>query len=76
MSGHLSISNVMAYLVALVTGGLGVAIAADLLQLNLQPTARYVFGAVLILMGVYRFLVTFLKANAARERKRIFDDEE
>ena len=57
--GHFSISNLIAYLVALVTGGLGLAIATRLLDLNLQPTARYVFGAVLVLMGVYRFLITF-----------------
>jgi cytochrome c biogenesis protein CcdA len=63
-------------LVAVITGGLGVAIATRLLDLNLEPTARYVFGAVLVLMGTYRFLITFVKANAARQRKRIFDDEE
>jgi cytochrome c biogenesis protein CcdA len=74
--GHFSISNLIAYVVALVTGGLGLAIATRLLNLNLQPTARYVFGAVLILMGVYRFLITFMKANAARERKKIFDEDE
>jgi len=73
--GHFSVSNLIAYLVAIVTGGLGIAVAANLLSLNVQPTARYVFGAVLILMGVYRFLITFMKANAARERKRIFDDD-
>jgi uncharacterized membrane protein YfcA len=75
MSGHFSISNLIAYLVAVATGGLGVAIAARLLDLNLQPTARYAFGAVLLLMGVYRFLITFTKANAVRRRKRIFDDD-
>ena len=74
--GHFSVSNLTAYLLAVVTGGLGIAIAADLLGLNVQPTARYVFGAVLILMGVYRFLITFMKANAARQRKRMFDDED
>ncbi len=74
--GHFSVSNLIAYLLAIVTGGLGLAIVTNLLNLNLQPTARYVFGAVLLLMGVYRFLITFVKANAARERKRILDDEE
>ena len=74
--GHFSASNLIAYLVAVVTGGLGIAIAADLLGLNVQPTARYTFGAVLILMAVYRFLITFMKANAERQRKRIFDDDD
>ncbi len=74
--GHFSISNLIAYLVAFVTGGLGLAVATRLLDLKLQPTARYVFGAVLVLMGVYRFLITFMKANAARERKRFLDDDE
>ncbi len=73
---HLSVSNLIAYLLAIVTGGLGLAIVTNLFELNLQPTARYVFGAVLVLMGVYRFLITFVKANAARQRKRMFDDDD
>jgi len=76
MGGHFSLSSLVAYLVAVVTGGLGLAIATGLLDLSLQPTARYLFGAVFLLMGVYRFLITFIKANALRQRKRILDDDE
>lgn len=71
-----NISNLMAYIVALVFAGLGLAIIMGVIGLNTEPTMKNIFGAVLILMGVYRFAITSMNANSLKQRKKIFDEDE
>ena len=66
----------MAYTVALVFAGLGLGIIMGVIGLNTDPTMSNIFGAVLILMGVYRFAITHLKVNSSKQRKKIFDEDE
>ncbi len=73
---QVSVSTLTGYVVAAVAAGLGIAVLTRLLNLNIQPTARCVFGAVLLLMGIYRFAITWTRARRPDERKKSFDDEQ
>ena len=63
---RLSISDVLGYVVAAVAVGLGVVVMAGTLDIAVDKTTRYVFGAIFILIGIYRFTVTYFKAGASR----------
>jgi hypothetical protein len=55
--------------VALVTTGMGIAILAGFFLPEAAPNAmRFTLGTVLVLMGIYRFLVTRMKVRKAEER--------
>ena len=71
---QVSLSTLTGYVVAAFAAGLGIAVLTRLLNFNVQPTARYIFGAVLLLMGIYRFAITWTKARAVEERKKMSDD--
>jgi cytochrome c biogenesis protein CcdA len=71
-----SVSDLVGYVVAAVAVGLGVAVIAGVLNLNVEPTTRYVFGAIFILIGAYRVVVTRLKVDRSREPKRMRDEDQ
>jgi len=71
-----SLTTLTGYVVAAVAAGLGIAVLTGFLNITAQPTARYIFGAVLLLMGGYRFLVTRMKASASKHSKSGLDDED
>jgi len=72
---QVSVSTLTGYVIAAFAAGLGIAVLTRLLNFNVQPTARYIFGAVLLLMGIYRFAITWTQARAASERRKIAEDE-
>lgn len=72
----LSVSDLVGYVVAAVAAGLGVAVIAGVLNLNVEPSTRYIFGGTFILIGAYRLVVTRLKSDASRERKRMRDEDQ
>jgi hypothetical protein len=71
-----SFSDVIGYVVAAVAAGLGIAVIAGILNLNIEPTARYLFGAIFILIGVYRLAVTRFRARAEKRRREMRDDDQ
>jgi cytochrome c biogenesis protein CcdA len=71
-----SVSDLVGYVVAAVAVGLGVAVMAGVLNLNVEPSTRYIFGAIFILIGAYRVVVTRLKSDASRDRKRKRDEDQ
>jgi hypothetical protein len=72
---QVSLSILTGYVVAAFATGLGIAVLTRLLDLNVQPTARYIFGAVLLLMGIYRFTITWVQARAGAQRRKLEDEE-
>ncbi len=73
---QLNIANLVAYVVAVIFAGLGLAIIMGVIELNIEATPRKIFGAVLILMGIYRFAITRMKASPSKQRRKIFDEDE
>ena len=73
---QLNIANFVAYIVAIIFAGLGLAIIMGVIDLYIEPTPRKIFGVVLILMGIYRFAITRMKASSSKQRKKIFDEDE
>jgi hypothetical protein len=61
-----SISDVLGYAVAAVAVGLGVVVMTGALNIAVDNTTRYVFSAIFVLIGIYRFTVTYFKAGASR----------
>ena len=57
-----------AYAVAMVSFGLGVALLMGWWDSGIPSKARYTIGLVLILMSIYRVLVTRMKARRPRSR--------
>jgi hypothetical protein len=74
--GRFSLSDVLGYLVAAVAVGLGVVVMTGALSITIDKPTRYVFGAVFILIGAYRFAVTYFKAGASRRDRGSGDDHQ
>ncbi len=61
--------KILKYALAVFTFGFGVLLLAGVvMQDPVPPQMRYTFGAVLVLMGVYRFVLT--KIQSSRSPKR------
>ncbi len=73
---HLEPGKMFAYAIAGITFSAGVAIVTGLLHFDVPPQVRLTFGAVLILMGIYRFLVTYWKPKPSKWRRQTNVDEE
>jgi hypothetical protein len=69
-------SKIFAYAIAAVTLSAGVALVTGLLDFEVPSRVRYTFGAVLMLMGVYRFIVTRLQPKPSKWRRFTNVDEE
>jgi hypothetical protein len=73
----ISTSKVLAYAIAGATFCAGVAIVTNMLDFEVPSQIRYTFGIVLILMSVYRFLITYYKPKPSKWRRLTnVDDEE
>ena len=73
---QLNIANLVAYVIAIFFAGFGLAIIMGIIPLSIEPTMSRVFGALLILMAIYRFALTRMRANSSKKRKKIFDEDE
>jgi len=62
----LDISKITGYAVALLMAGIGVAILTGLLPVQQQPVVRITFGAVFVLMGLYRASLVWAKKSRDR----------
>jgi hypothetical protein len=63
----LSVSKWLGYSVAGVTFTAGVAVLAELIDLGYAPAQlRVTLGVVLVLLGIYRFVITRTKASEAQ----------
>ncbi len=67
------ISKFLSYTVSVVVGGFGISVLLGLIPIGIEPPIRYIFGAVLILMAVYRFSMAKMKAASAK-RKNMSDE--
>jgi hypothetical protein len=72
--GQLDASKLVAYAVALVSAVFGIVVLTGYLKLQVEPMARYTFGVVLILMGIYRFAITRMKSESSRKTRRFLDE--
>jgi hypothetical protein len=68
--------KVFAFAIAGITFCAGVAIVTGVLQFDVHSQVRYTFGVVLILMSIYRFLVTFWKPKPSKYRRQSNVDDE
>ncbi len=73
---QLNIANLVAYVIAIFFAGFGLAIIMGAIPLSIEPTMSKLFGALLILMAIYRFVYTRMKASSLKQRKKIFDEDE
>ncbi len=55
------------YVLALVTFAFGALLLAGVALKDLQEQVRYTFGIVLVLMGIYRFVITKIQASRTRD---------
>jgi hypothetical protein len=53
--------KVFGYAVSIITIIAGIVILADILKFNAVPSVRYTFGIVIVLTGIYRFVITRTK---------------
>jgi hypothetical protein len=60
--------------VAVASAGLGIGILAGIFKLQIEPSARYIFGGVFILMAFYRLAVTRMKDKPPRTHRRYLDE--
>lgn len=73
---HLEPGKLFAYAIAGITFCAGMAIVTGVLRFDVLPQVKYTFGVVLILMGFYRFIVTFWKPKPSKYRRQTNVDEE
>ena len=73
---HLEPGKLFAYAIAGITFCAGMAIVTGVLRFDVQPQVKSNFGVVLILMGFYRFIVTFWKPKPSKYRRQTNVDEE
>lgn len=69
-------SKITAYAIAAVSFSFGVALLTGILKYNVPPQFRYTFGAVLMLMGIYRFVVTRFRPKPSKWRRMTNVDED
>jgi membrane protein insertase Oxa1/YidC/SpoIIIJ len=67
---HVDPGAILAYAVAMLSFGCGVALLLGWWDFSIPDSARYTFGVVMILMAVYRVLVTRMKARRPRSIDR------
>jgi len=72
--GDLDASKLLAYAVALASGVFGILVLTNYIKLEVEPAARYTFGIVLLLMAVYRFVMTKMKTDRSHKRRHFLDD--
>ncbi|GEM_PF-627141 len=70
--------KIPAYAIAGVTFCAGMALVTGLLEFDVPARVRYIFGIVLILMSIYRFLITYWKPKPSKWRRltNVEDEEE
>lgn len=73
---HLEPGKLFAYAIAGITFCAGMAIVTGVLRFDVLPQVKYTFGVVLILMGIYRFMVTYWKPKHSKYRRQTNVDEE
>ncbi len=72
--GELDASKLLAYAVALTSAVFGILVLTGYIKLEVEPLVRYTFGIVLILMAIYRFVMTRMKSERSRRRRHFLDD--
>ena len=74
----LNYSELLGYIVAFITMVGGFVILINMLKFQIVPFVRYTFGIVIILIGVYRFVITRLKyrVDIKEMTGKIMDDED
>jgi hypothetical protein len=74
----LNYSELLGYIVAFITVCGGFVILINILKFQIVPFVRYTFGIVIILIGVYRFVITRLKyrVDIKEMTGKIMDDED
>ncbi len=69
-------SKLTAYAIAVVSISVGVGLLTGLLGYDVPPHFRYTFGVVLLLMGIYRYVVTRFRPKPSKWRRFTNVDEE
>lgn len=61
------VSKYLKYALALFTFSFGALLLAGVALKELPEQVRYTFGVVLVLMGIYRFVITRLQTSRSRD---------
>lgn len=73
----LEASKIAAYAIAAVSFSVGVGLLTGLIRSDLPAQVRYTCGAVLLLLGIYRYVVTRLQPKPSKWRRFTnVDDQE
>jgi hypothetical protein len=70
------VSKIFGYGLAIISFGAGALLLTGLLHLDALPTVRNTFGVVLLLMGLYRFIITRYKPRPSKWRRFTDDTKE
>ncbi len=62
-------AKILGYGIAVISFSAGVLLLTGLLKLDAPSTVRNTFGVVLVLMGLYRFVVTYYKPKPSKWRR-------
>jgi len=69
-------TKILGYGIAMISFVAGVLLLTGLLHFDVMPVVRNTFGIVLLLMGVYRYLVTRYKPKPSKWRRFTNDTED
>jgi hypothetical protein len=69
-------SKILGYGIAVISFSAGVLLLTGLLKLDAPATLRNSFGVVLILMGLYRYVVTHYKPKPSKWRRFTNDSQD
>lgn len=73
---NLDPGKIFAYAIAGISFCAGMALVTGMLRFQVPNQVSNIFGTVLILMSLYRFLVTYLKPKPSKYRRQTNVDEE
>lgn len=70
--------KILGYTVSVITVIAGITILSDILNLHAVPSVRYMFGIVIVLIGIYRFVITRTKyrTDIIDITKKILNEED
>jgi len=70
------IGKIFGYGIAIISFSAGLLLLTGLLPFDAEPVMRNSFGVVLVLMGLYRFVITHFKPKPSRWRRFTNDDQD
>jgi hypothetical protein len=70
------IGKIFGYGIAIISFSAGLLLLTGLLPFDTVPSVRNTFAVVLVLMGIYRFVITHYKPTSSRWRRFTNNEDE